>query len=159
MQLLKNKTAIITGASRGIGKGIALGFAMQGCDVAFTYSRSEAEALSLEKRLTDIGIKAKAYKSNAASFNACQELIVNVLEDFSNIDMLINNAGITKDGLLLRMNEENFDKVIEVNLKSIFNMTKSVLPTFLRQKKGILIHMGSVVGIKGNAGQTNLCCI
>jgi len=132
MKLLENKTAIITGASRGIGKGIALEFASQG-----------------------IGIKAKAYKSNAAHFNDCQYLIKDVLKDFSSVDILINNAGITKDNLLLRMDEEAFDKVIEVNLKSVFNMTKSILSTFLKQRKGVLIHMSSVVGVKGNAGQTN----
>jgi len=135
--------------------GIAKVFAQNGANVAFTYSSSEAPALALEKELTALGVKAKAYKSNAASFEAAEELVKAVLEDFKGIDVLINNAGITKDNLLMRMGEDDFDSVIEINLKSVFNMTKAVQRTFLKQRKGSIINMSSVVGVKGNAGQTN----
>ena len=155
MQLLKGKTAIITGASRGIGRGIAKVFAEQGCHVAFTYSNSVEAANALEKELIVLGVKAKGYQSNAANFEEAQKLVESVIEDFETIDVLINNAGITKDNLLMRMGEEDFDNVIEVNLKSVFNMTKAVQRTFLKQRKGSLIHMSSVVGVKGNAGQAN----
>lgn len=155
MKLLEGKTAIITGASRGIGRGIAKVYAQHGCDVAFTYSSSVEAANELEKELVSLGVKAKAYQSNAANFEQAQQLIDDVLADFETIDILINNAGITKDNLLMRMGEEDFDKVIEVNLKSVFNMTKAVQRTFLKQRKGSLIHMSSVVGVKGNAGQAN----
>lgn len=155
MKLLEGKNVIITGASRGIGKGIALIFADHGANVAFTYSSSEGPALELEKELIAKGVKAKSYKSNAASFKAAEELISQVLEDFGGIDVLINNAGITKDNLLMRMAEDDFDKVIETNLKSVFNMTKAVQRTFLKQRKGAIINMSSVVGVKGNAGQSN----
>lgn len=155
MNLLQDKNVIITGASRGIGMGIAKVFAQNGANVAFTYSSSEAPALALEKELTALGVKAKAYKSNAASFEAAEELVKAVLEDFEGIDVLINNAGITKDNLLMRMGEDDFDSVIEINLKSVFNMTKAVQRTFLKQRKGSIINMSSVVGVKGNAGQTN----
>lgn len=155
MKLLEDKNVIITGASRGIGRGIAQVFANHGANVAFTYSSSEGPALELEKELTAHGVKAKAYKSNAASFKEADELVSAVLEDFDGIDVLINNAGITKDNLLMRMGEEDFDKVIEVNLKSVFNMTKAVQRTLLKQRKGSIINMSSVVGVKGNAGQTN----
>jgi 3-oxoacyl-[acyl-carrier protein] reductase len=155
MKLLKGKTAIITGASRGIGSGIATVFAQQGADVAFTYSSSSEAAETLEKSLQAYGTKVKAYQSNAADFDAAQELAAKVLEEFGQIDILVNNAGITKDNLLMRMGEEDFDKVIEVNLKSVFNMTKAVQRTMLKQRKGSIINMSSVVGVKGNAGQTN----
>lgn len=155
MKLLEGKKVIITGASRGIGRGIAQVFGQHGANVAFTYSSSEAPALELEKELTNLGVKAKAYKSNAASFSESEELVAKVLEDFDGIDVLINNAGITKDNLLMRMGEEDFDKVIEINLKSVFNMTKAVQRTLLKQRKGSIINMSSVVGVKGNAGQTN----
>lgn len=156
MKLLEGKNVIITGASRGIGKGIAEVFAKHGANVAFTYSSSEAPALELEKELAAMGVKAKAYKSNAASFEDSEALVAKVLEDFDGkIDVLINNAGITKDNLLMRMGEEDFDKVIEINLKSVFNMTKAVQRTMLKQRKGSIINMSSVVGVKGNAGQTN----
>jgi len=155
MKLLEGKNAIITGASRGIGKGIAMIFAQHGANVAFTYSSSVEAAQDLEKELTDLGIKAKGYKSNAANFEDAQKLIEDVNKDFSSIDILVNNAGITKDNLLMRMTEEDFDKVIEVNLKSIFNMTKAVQRTMLKQRKGSIINMSSVVGVKGNAGQAN----
>ncbi|SHI74793.1 3-oxoacyl-[acyl-carrier-protein] reductase [Mesonia phycicola] len=155
MKLLEGKNAIITGASRGIGRGIAKVFAENGANVAFTYSSSVEAAEELEQELTKLGVKAKAYKSNAASFEEAQDLISKVTEDFSSIDILINNAGITKDNLLMRMSEEDFDKVIEVNLKSIFNMTKAVQRTMLKQRYGSIINMSSVVGVKGNAGQSN----
>lgn len=155
MKILDGKIVIITGASRGIGMGIARIFAEHGANVAFTYSSSEAPALELEKELNSTGIKAKAYKSNAASFKDSEDLITKVLEDFGGIDVLINNAGITKDNLLMRMAEEDFDKVIEINLKSVFNMTKAVQRTMLKQRKGSIINMSSVVGVKGNAGQAN----
>ena len=155
MKLLEGKVAIITGASRGIGSGIAQVFADHGAHVAFSYSSSEAPALELEKELTAKGIKAKAYKSNAASFSESQEFVDAVVADFGTVDILINNAGITKDNLLMRISEEDFDKVIEVNLKSVFNMTKAVQRTMLKQRHGSIINMSSVVGVKGNAGQTN----
>ena len=155
MKLLEGKTAIITGASRGIGKGIAQIFASHGANVAFTYSSSEGPALELEKELNAAGVKAKAYKSNAADFQAAQDLVAEVSKDFDSIDVLINNAGITKDNLLMRISEEDFDKVIEINLKSVFNMTKAVQRTMLKQRQGSIINMSSVVGVKGNAGQTN----
>ena len=155
MKLLEGKNVIITGASRGIGRGIAQVFANHGANVAFTYSSSEGPAIELEKELSSGGVKAKAYKSNAASFSEAEDLVAKVLEDFGGIDVLINNAGITKDNLLMRMGEEDFDKVIEVNLKSVFNMTKAVQRTMLKQRKGSIINMSSVVGVKGNAGQAN----
>jgi 3-oxoacyl-[acyl-carrier protein] reductase len=155
MDLVKGKNIIITGASRGIGRGIAVAFAKQGANVAFTYSSSEGPAKELEAELTSFGVTAKAFKSNAADFDAAQQLVADVLEIFDSIDVLINNAGITKDNLLMRITEEDFDKVIEVNLKSVFNMTKAVQRTMLKQRHGSLIHISSVVGVKGNAGQSN----
>ena len=155
MKLLENKTAIITGATRGIGRGIAEVFAKNGANVAFTYSSSAEAAKALEKDLAAHGIKAKGYQSNAADFNAAQELALEVIEDFGSIDILINNAGITKDNLLMRISEEDFDKVIEVNLKSVFNLTKAVIRPMMKQRSGSIINMSSVVGVKGNAGQAN----
>jgi len=155
MNLLQGKTAIITGATRGIGKGIALIFAQHGANVAFTYSSSVDAANALEKELNEMGVKAKGYQSNAANYDQAQELVKDVLENFESIDVLVNNAGITKDNLLMRMSEEDFDKVIEVNLKSVFNMTKAVQRTMLKQRRGSIINMSSVVGVKGNAGQAN----
>ncbi|WP_242132352.1 3-oxoacyl-[acyl-carrier-protein] reductase [Aestuariivivens marinum] len=155
MKLLEGKTAIVTGASRGIGKGIAQIFADQGANVAFTYSSSIEAAKALEDELNAKGIKAKGYQSNAASFEEAQKLANDVVAEFGSIDILVNNAGITKDNLLMRISEEDFDKVIEVNLKSVFNMTKAVQRTMLKQRKGSIINMSSVVGVKGNAGQTN----
>jgi len=155
MKLLDNKTAIITGATRGIGKGIAEVFAQQGANIAFTYSSSVDAAIGLEKELSSYGIKAKGYQSNAANFEAAQELAKNVLEEFGSIDILINNAGITKDNLLMRISEEDFDSVIDINLKSVFNLTKAVIRPMMKQRKGSIINMSSVVGLKGNAGQAN----
>ncbi len=154
-KLLEGKTAIITGATRGIGHGIATSFAKQGCNVAFTYYSSVNAAKVLETELNRFGVKAKAYRSNAADFIEAQELVDQVLKDFGTVNILVNNAGITKDNLLMRIIEEDFDKVIEVNLKSVFNMTKAIQRTFLKQRSGSLIHMSSVVGLKGNAGQSN----
>ena len=155
MKFLEGKTVIITGASRGIGRGIALVYAQHGCNVAFTYSSSVQAAQELEIELNTLGVKAKGYQSNAASYDQAHTLAKEVLKDFEGLDILINNAGITKDNLLMRMGEEDFDQVIEVNLKSVFNMTKAVQRAFLKQRKGSLIHMSSVVGVKGNAGQAN----
>ena len=155
MKLLQGKTAIITGASRGIGKGIAEIFAKNGANIAFTYSSSVESAMALEKELNGMGVKAKGYQSDASDFNEAQAFVDAVLVDFETVDILINNAGITKDNLLMRMSEEDFDKVIDVNLKSVFNMTKAIQKTFLKQRSGSIINMSSVVGVKGNAGQTN----
>jgi 3-oxoacyl-[acyl-carrier protein] reductase len=155
MKLLENKTAIITGASRGIGRGIAQTLAKHGCSIAFTFNTNIEAARSLVNELNTIGVKAKAYKSNAADFDAANKLVEDVVTDFNSLEILINNAGITKDNLLMRMSEEDFDEVVKVNLKSVFNMTKAVQRTFLKQRNGSLIHMSSVVGVKGNAGQAN----
>ena len=155
MKLLENKTALITGATRGIGKGIAQVFAQHGANIAFTYSSSVESALALENELNALGIKAKGYKSNAADFNEAQKLVDDVMADFGNIDILINNAGITKDNLLMRMSEEDFDAVMNINLKSVFNMTKAVQKVMLKNRAGSIVNMSSVVGVKGNAGQAN----
>ena len=153
--LLKDKNVIITGATRGIGKGIALEFAKQGANIAFTYSRSVDEAKDLEKELSNFGVKAKSFQSDASNYDDSHKLIENMLLDFDTIDVLVNNAGITKDNLLMRMQESDFDVVINVNLKSVFNMTKAIQKTMLKQRYGSIINMSSVVGVKGNAGQTN----
>ncbi len=155
MENLQDKTIIITGATRGIGKGIALKMAEEGANVAFTFSSSIEAALDLEKELLNKGIKAKGYQSNAADYAAAQELVEAILTDFGGVDVLINNAGITKDNLLMRISEDDFDQVIQVNLKSVFNMTKAVIRPMMKQRKGSIINMSSVVGLKGNAGQTN----
>jgi len=155
MKLLENKSAIITGATRGIGRGIAVEFAKQGANVAFTYSSSVEAASELEAELKAFGVSAKGYQSNAANFDAAQELAKEVLAEFGTIDILVNNAGITKDNLLMRISEDDFDKVIEVNLKSVFNLTKAVIRPMMKQRAGSIINMSSVVGLKGNAGQTN----
>jgi 3-oxoacyl-[acyl-carrier protein] reductase len=155
MKLLIGKTAIITGASRGIGRGIAKIFVENGCAVAFTYNSNKEAADDLVAELSSEEVKVKGYKSNAANYNEAQKLVEEVLVDFGSLDILVNNAGITKDNLLMRMSEEDFDQVIEINLKSIFNMTKAIQRTFLKQRHGSLIHMSSVVGVKGNAGQAN----
>ena len=155
MKLLENKVAIITGATRGIGRGIALEFAKQGANVAFTYSSSAQAAVELENELIALGVQAKGYQSNAADFDQSQKLVDEILEVFGTVDVLINNAGITKDNLLMRMSEQDYDDVINVNLKSVFNMTKAVQRTFLKNRKGSIINMSSVVGVKGNAGQAN----
>lgn len=155
MKLLDGKVAVITGGSRGIGKGIVEAFVKNGAHVAFTYNSSSTEADQIVAELSSHGVTVKAYQSNAADYNQAQELIELILKDFDTIDILVNNAGITKDNLLMRMSEEDFDSVIEVNLKSVFNMTKAVQRTMLKQRKGSIINMSSVVGVKGNAGQSN----
>lgn len=144
MKLLENKTAIITGATRGIGRGIALEFANQGCNVAFTYNSSVEAATALENELKELGVNAKGYQSNAAEFDAAQELAKNVLAEFGTIDVLVNNAGITKDNLLMRISEDDFDKVIEVNLKSVFNLTKAVIRPMMKQRAGSKIGRAHV---------------
>ena len=155
MNLLKNKTALITGATRGIGKAIALKFAEQGANVAFTYMSSAEKAVALEKELSAFGIKAIGYQSDAGNYEASEQLISDVLSSFGNIDIVVNNAGVTRDGLLMRMSEENWDEVMQSNLKSVFNITKAVQRTFLKNRAGSIINMSSVVGVKGNAGQAN----
>jgi 3-oxoacyl-[acyl-carrier protein] reductase len=155
MNLLKGKTVIITGASRGIGKGIASILAKNGANIAFTYSQSIESANKLVKEIKSTGVECKAYQSNAASYEESQSLIENILNDFDTFDVLINNAGITRDNLLLRMNEEDFDKVVEVNLKSVFNMVKACQRVFLKKRSGSIINISSIVGVKGNAGQSN----
>jgi len=155
MSLLKEKVALITGASRGIGRGIVKVFAENSCSIAFTYNSNNTMAASLEKELRLLGVKIKSYKSDASNFSDSKKLIDDVLNDFGSLDILVNNAGITKDNLLLRMNEEDFNKVIDVNLKSVFNMTKAIQKVFLKNRKGSIINISSVVGVKGNAGQSN----
>ncbi len=155
MSLLQGKTAIITGASKGIGKGIAEVFAKNGANVAFTYLSSVEKGEALEKELSAYGTQVKGYRSDASEMDAAEELIANVVKDFGQIDIVVNNAGITKDNLLMRMTEEDFDRVIKVNLNSVFNMTKAVQRTFLKQRSGSIINISSVVGVKGNAGQAN----
>ena len=152
MKILKDKTAIITGATRGIGRGIAETFAKHGANVIFTYSSSSDLAKEIENELSKEGVIVKGYKSDASNFNDCENLINKIVNDFPVIDILINNAGITIDNLLMRMKEEDFDKVISVNLKSVFNMTKAIQRTMLKQRFGSIINMSSVVGVKGNAG-------
>lgn len=155
MKLLEGKTALVTGASKGIGNAVAKKFAEQGADVAFTYLSSVEKGEALEKELAALGIKAKGYRSDASDFTAAEQLINSVVEDFGKLDVLVNNAGITKDNLLMRMSEEMWDTVINVNLKSCFNTVKASTRTFMKQKSGSIINMTSVVGIKGNAGQSN----
>ena len=155
MKLLEGKTALVTGASKGIGNAIAKKFAEHGANVAFTYLSSIEKGEALEKELAAMGIKAKGYRSDASDFAAAEELINSVVKDFGRLDVLVNNAGITKDNLLMRMNEEMWDTVINVNLKSVFNTVKAATRTFMKQRSGSIINMTSVVGIKGNAGQAN----
>ena len=155
MKLLEGKTALITGASRGIGKAIAITFANNGANVAFSDLVYDENAQKLEIELNAMGIKAKAYASNAASFEAAEKLITDVAADFGQIDILVNNAGITRDGLLMRMSENDWDLVMNVNLKSVFNLSKAVQKVMLKQRFGSIINMSSVVGRSGNPGQSN----
>lgn len=155
MKLLEGKVAIITGATRGIGKGVAEVFAKHGAQIAFTYVSSDEQAKEIEKMLISYGVKAKGYKSNAADLKQAEQFIADVVAEFGRIDVIVNNAGITRDGLLMRMSEENWDDVINTNLKSVFNITKAALKTLLGQRSGSIINMSSVVGIEGNAGQSN----
>lgn len=155
MSLLQGKTSLVTGASRGIGRGIALKLAAEGANVAFTYLSSAEKATELENELAQFGIKAKGYKSDAADFKAADDLVNSVVNEFGTIDILVNNAGITRDGLLMRMTEQQWDEVIQANLKSVFNLTKAAQKPMLKAKKGSIINVSSVVGVKGNAGQSN----
>ncbi|HEU4575362.1 MAG TPA: 3-oxoacyl-[acyl-carrier-protein] reductase [Chitinophagaceae bacterium] len=157
MKLLDNKVAIITGAARGIGEGIALKFAAHGASVAFTYvsDSSSEKAAALEQKLQAMGIKAKAYKSNAGEFAQCETLANDVLKEFGTIDICVNNAGISKDNLLLRLSPEQWDEVIRINLNSVFYMTKQVLKPMMKARNGSIINMSSVIGEMGNAGQTS----
>ncbi len=157
MKLLEGKVAIVTGAARGIGAAIVLKFAAQGANVAFTYvSDSSAEkATALETACTSLGVKAKAYKSNAGDFAACEVFVNEVLKDFGKIDVLVNNAGISKDNLLLRITPEQWDEVMTTNLKSVFNMTKLVMRPMMKAKAGSIVNMSSMIGMRGNAGQSS----
>jgi 3-oxoacyl-[acyl-carrier protein] reductase len=155
MGLLEGKTSLITGASRGIGKAIALRFAREGSDIAITNIVDDEEFKTTIRELEALGVKTKGYVSNAANYEDSQRVINDVVKDFTRIDVLINNAGITRDALLIRMTEDQWDSVIAVNLKSVFNLTKAVLMTMIKQKSGSIINMSSVVGVSGNAGQSN----
>ena len=155
MKLLEGKVALVTGASKGIGNAVARKFAEEGANVAFTYLSSVEKGEALEKELTSMGVQAKGYRSDASDFSAAEELINAVVTDFGKLDVLVNNAGITKDNLLMRMSEEMWDTVLNINLKSCFNTVKAATRTFMKQKSGSIINMTSVVGIKGNAGQSN----
>lgn len=157
MKLLEGKTAIVTGAARGIGEGVAIKLAEHGANIAFTYvSESSAEkAKALEEKLTSFGVKAKAYRSNAGDFAECETLVNDVVKEFGSIDVCVNNAGISKDNLLLRMTPDQWDDVMNINLKSVFNMTKQVIRPMMKAKSGSIINMSSVIGLMGNAGQSS----
>lgn len=155
MKLLQHKVAIITGASRGIGKGIALKFAEQGCHIAFTYLHSVEKAKAFEAELSAYGVNVKGFQSDAANFKAAEQLVTDVVAEFGTVDILVNNAGITRDTLLMRMTEQQWDEVMNANLKSVFNLTKAVQKPMLKARYGSIINMSSVVGVKGNAGQAN----
>ncbi len=155
MKLLEGKIALITGASRGIGKAIAIKFASMGANIAFSDLNRDENMEATENELNKTGIKAKGYASNAATYTDAEKLIVDVVSDFGRIDVLVNNAGITRDNLLLRMTEQDWDAVLTVNLKSVFNLTKAVQRTMIKQRGGSIINMSSVVGVNGNAGQSN----
>ncbi len=155
MGLLEGKTALITGAARGIGKSIALKFAAEGANIAFTDLVIDENGKATEAEIQALGVKAKGYASNAANFTETEEVVKQVKEEFGSIDILVNNAGITKDGLMLRMTEQQWDAVIAVNLKSAFNFIHACVPIMMRQRGGSIINMASVVGVHGNAGQSN----
>ena len=155
MKLLEGKNALITGGSRGIGRSIALKYAEQGANVGFTFLSSVEKAQALEEELKAFGVQAKGFQSDASNFEAAEQLIKDFTTEFGSLDVLVNNAGITRDGLLMRMSEEQFDAVINTNLKSIFNLTKASCRTFMKQKQGSIVNMSSVVGVRGNAGQAN----
>ncbi len=154
MKLLENKVAIITGASRGIGEAIAVKFAEHGAHVAFTYLSSEDRARALEERLAALGVKAKGYKSDAADYKAAEALTADVLKDFGTIDICVNNAGISRDNLLLRLTPDQWDEVMQANLKSVYNLTKQVIRPMMKNRAGSIINLSSVVGVKGNGGQS-----
>lgn len=155
MKLLEGKTAIVTGAARGIGKAIAMRFAQEGANIAFTDLSIDENVEATEKEIAELGVKVKGYASNAANFEDTHEVVEQIKKDFGVIDILVNNAGITRDGLMMRMSEEQWDMVINVNLKSAFNFTHALTPIMMRQKSGSIINMSSVVGVSGNAGQAN----
>ena len=155
MKLLEGKVAIVTGASRGIGEAIALKLAEQGANIAFTYVSSDEKAKGLEERLQSTGIKAKAYKSNAGIYAECEAMVNETIKEFGSIDICVNNAGISKDNLLLRMTPEQWDDVMAINLKSVFNMTKQVIRPMMKARRGSIINMSSIIGIRGNAGQSS----
>lgn len=155
MGLLEGKTAIITGASKGIGREIAKKYALEGANVAFTYLSNVEKGQALEKELSELGIKAKGYRSDASIFDEAQKLVDQILADFGQIDIVVNNAGITRDGLLMRMTEDQWDTVLEINLKSVFNMVKAVTKPMMKQRSGAIVNISSIVGLKGNAGQSN----
>ena len=157
MKLLEGKTAIVTGAARGIGEGIVLKFAEHGCNIAFTYisDSSAGRASDLTAKLQGMGVKAKAWQSNAGDFVSCENFVNDVLKEFGNIDICVNNAGISKDNLLMRMSPEQWDDVMQINLKSVFNMTKQVIRPMMKARSGSIINMSSVIGEMGNAGQSS----
>jgi 3-oxoacyl-[acyl-carrier protein] reductase len=155
MKLLEGKTALITGASKGIGRKIAEKFAEHGANVAFTYLSSVEKGQALEQEMQSLGTKVKGYRSDASKFDQAEQLINDIVADFGTLDIVVNNAGITKDGLLMRMSEQQWDEVLEVNLKSIFNITKAASKIMMKNRKGVFINMSSVVGVQGNAGQGN----
>jgi 3-oxoacyl-[acyl-carrier protein] reductase len=155
MKLLEGKTAIVTGAARGIGKAIAIRFAQEGANVAFTDLVIDDNAKATEAEIAALGVKVKGYASNAANFDDTHAVVENIVKDFGRVDILVNNAGITRDGLMMRMSEQQWDMVINVNLKSAFNFIHAITPVMMKQKSGSIINMSSVVGVSGNAGQTN----
>jgi 3-oxoacyl-[acyl-carrier protein] reductase len=155
MKLIENKVAIVTGGSRGIGEAIALKLAESGANVAFSYIRSDEKAKSLEEKLKSLGVKAKGYKSNAGDFADSENIVNDVLKEFGTVDILVNNAGISKDNLLLRMSPEQWDEVMTTNLKSVYNMTKQVIRPMMKARKGTIINMSSIIGMRGNAGQSS----
>jgi len=155
MKLLEGKTALVTGAARGIGKAIALKFASEGANIAFTDLAIDENGKATEKELEAFGVKAKGYASNAANFDEAHKTVEDILNDFGRIDILVNNAGITRDGLMMRMDEKQWDMVININLKSAFNFIHAVSPIMMKQRSGSIINMSSVVGVSGNAGQAN----
>jgi 3-oxoacyl-[acyl-carrier protein] reductase len=155
MKMLENKVAIVTGGSRGIGEGIVLKLAENGANIAFTYVSSDEKAKALEDKVQTLGVKAKAYKSNAADFSDCEKVVNEMLKDFGTVDVLVNNAGISKDNLLLRLSPEQWDDVMATNLKSVYNMTKQVIRPMMKARSGSIINMSSIVGMKGNAGQSS----
>jgi 3-oxoacyl-[acyl-carrier protein] reductase len=155
MKLLENKTALVTGASRGIGEAIAVKFAEQGANVAFTYLSSEERAKALEERLTALGVKAKGYKSDAGDYKAAEQLAADIAKDFGSLDICVNNAGISRDNLLLRLTPEQWDEVMQANLKSVYNLTRQVIKPMMKARSGSIINISSIVGVKGNPGQSS----
>jgi 3-oxoacyl-[acyl-carrier protein] reductase len=155
MKLLENKTALITGASRGIGEAIAIRFAEAGANIAFTYLSSEEKAKVLEEKLIASNVKAKGYKSNAGNYAEAEKLINDIMTDFGALDVVVNNAGITRDNLMLRMSEQDWDDVIDINLKSVFNVTKFAIKPMMKARKGSIINLSSIVGLAGQGGQSN----